>query len=160
MNLGRIGLISRMFPQARYVYIERDGVEVAYSYRENGLYPDLASGAHRWVQSRLTWHSFAKSVPASRRADVRYDELVKDHETVIGHLLSHFGIRPRPHPIDVSTALGDVATRAHHRQVASPTIARNPRDAARSRLTADERRELGAAFGSSLQDAGYEPLPQ
>jgi hypothetical protein len=158
MNLGRIGLISNMFPQARYLYIERDGVDVAFSCRENGFYPDLASGARRWVQSRLAWRDFAKQLPAARKAEVRYDEMVADHEAVIGRLLSHFGIKTRAHPIDVTKALGDVSTRAHHHRVKSATVARSTGEPVRSKLSAEEQQELDAVFGASLQDAGYEPV--
>jgi hypothetical protein len=158
MNLGRIGLISHMFPRARYVYIERDGVDVANSYRENGLYPDLASGARRWVQSRSAWGDIAKRLPAARTAEVRYDELIAGHEEVVGRLLSQFGIGARPSPIDVSNALGDVSTRAHHRRAKSAKVVRSTGDSPRSKLTSDERRELHAILGASLRNAGYEPV--
>jgi hypothetical protein len=158
MNLGRIGLISHMFPEARYIYIERDGVDVAYSYRENGLYPDLASGARRWVQSRSAWRDFAKRLPAGRKAEIRYHALVADHQAEVGRLLSHFGIARRAEPIDVSNALGDVSTRAHHQQVKSAPVARRVGKNPRSVLSAEERSELEAVFGTSLRDAGYEPV--
>lgn len=158
MNLSRIGLIEKTFPEARYLYIERDGVDVAISYRDSGLYPDLVSGARRWRQSRDTWFRFSASISESRKFQVRFEDLVSNHIAVSEAALNHFKIPLRQEKVDVSKALGDVFTRPHHTNVRNPDIGPRPVGAARQKLSQSEREQLRTTFGNALVDAGYESI--
>ena len=75
--------LSRLFPEARFVHVLRDGRDVALSYLESDFGPDTVEGA------ALRWrHWTGRGVAAGRRLgperyrEVRYEELVDEPERV------------------------------------------------------------------------------
>lgn len=156
MNLARIGLISRMFPQASYVYIERDPVEVAYSYRRSGLYPTLEQGALRWKRSREAWLRFRRGLQPSKYIEIRFEDLLESHVPTTEAVLNRFGIALRAQPIDVLRALGDVNARSHHAEVRGGGI--KIRRSVRAELSSGERLALRSILGEVMRTAGYEAI--
>jgi len=62
LNTMNLGLLKSLIPNAVYIYIERDGVDVCSSYIKSGIYSELTEAANRWVSSRKAWQSFKKSI--------------------------------------------------------------------------------------------------
>lgn len=153
-NLMRIGLVSKMFPNARYLYLLRDGVSVADSYRRAGLGVDLAAGAVRWQRSQIAWRKFSAKIPEECRRQLRFEDLLEAPRTSIEGALQQFGIPLLASPRDARGFLGDVPMRRHHQRAASDHV-----DAVSSSkrplLTNEERAQLDAIFGASLVAAGY-----
>lgn len=100
-NISRIGVIFRIFPEARFVHVLRDGRDVACSLRthprhavvDGRLAPldtrkPLAGCARRWRDdiecSRPFWRD-------PRFHTLRYEELVKDPEPVLRRLMAFLG---------------------------------------------------------------------
>ena len=156
MNLARIGLISRMFHGARYIYIERDPVEVAFSYRSAGLYETLEQGALRWKQSREAWLRFRRTIDVSRYMEVQFAELVSAIPETTYRALDRFGIARRAHPIDALKIMGDVNARSHHAGVREGAV--GVRGEVRALLTPSERAALRLILGDAVQKAGYEAV--
>ncbi len=50
-NTFSLDLILRVFPDARFVHMLRDGADVVQSFVEAGLQADLEAAAERWVES-------------------------------------------------------------------------------------------------------------
>lgn len=156
MNLARIGLISRVFPRGKYVYIERDPVEVAWSYRRAGLYDTLEQGALRWKRSREAWLRFRRNQSPCNCIEVRFADLLSAPQETSGAVLDGFCIPKRPRPLDILAALGDVNLRSHHAQVRHDVS--NARVSARAELTPGERDSLRAVLGDVVRKAGYETI--
>lgn len=157
LNLMGVGLVSKLFPKARYVYIERDGVDVAHSYRQAGIFPSLEDGAARWRDSRIAWRRFRGSVPSDRRMEIKFEELLCDHAGLVDEVLRKFGIPKRDTPLEVVGLMGDVTARDHHRDVRGEVRARSRGDL-REILQEPEKIRLRKAFGRSLIEAGYKAI--
>ena len=156
MNLARVGLVGRVFPNARYIYIERDPVDVAASYRAAGLCT-LGQAARRWKLSHEAWRRFRKTTDPARRVEVKFDELSSDPDAECDRILDAIGITSRPQPLNVSDLLGDVNMREHHRSVRAGQRQRE-RSHGRSQLTSAELSILRSVLGHAPERAGYDPV--
>jgi hypothetical protein len=100
-NIGRLAVIFRCFPAARFVHVLRDGRDVACSLRthprhrvvDGKLVPldtwkPIAGGARRWVRdieaSRKWWSD-------PRFHTVRYEDLVLNPRPVLERLMTFLG---------------------------------------------------------------------
>ena len=93
-NYYHVGLIHLLFPNARIIHCVRDPMDICWSmyrHRFNGgldyCYDQTALGRYycRYSQFMQHWHS----VLPNRIHDVRYEELVREPETVIRGLLEY-----------------------------------------------------------------------
>ncbi len=152
MNLHRI---APFFPDARYVYLLRDGVDVAKSYVDAGIYPDISSAAKRWRDSVRHWESFRVGIGSARYVEIRYEDLVKNPESEIRNVIFHLGLPVRDSVIDVSACLGDVDKLAHHENVARPPFSGSI-GKGRVRMTPNEARQVRPILNRFLKRYGYD----
>lgn len=157
LNTMRLGLIRKLIPNAVYVYIERDGVDVCHSYIKAGIYNNIASAAHRWKNSRIAWQTFKKSIPLSSYVEIRYESMVENHEQSTKYILDFLNIPASKDKINVVSTLGDVTMRAHHRNATTP-VNMNSIGKGRASISMHERSILQSIIGDELEIAGYEPL--
>lgn len=157
MNLARIGLIGRMFPNAHFVYLERNAVDVAVSYRKSGLQPDVVATVQRWVSGRIAWKRFSRYLDKTRRFEISYADLVANSEQTTNDLLSAIGIPLRNRRLDVASLLGDVTSREHHKRVLQPVGEISRHDPVAD-LSLQERREIKRLLGRVALEPGYQDL--
>ncbi|MEM1385835.1 MAG: sulfotransferase [Pseudomonadota bacterium] len=151
--------ISRTFEDARFVYIYRDGLDVASSYRRAGLYPDLASAAARWVRANRQCHHFGERAPARMRS-LRYEDMVSAPEEHLPPLFDWLSLEYSPDVLErVPAGLGDVDQLAHH---AATKDAISPRSIGRWRqdLGPQDLAGLPDAFWTQMQRLGYPGTPE
>lgn len=118
LNTLNLGTIGKAFPNAKFIYLERDPVDVVQSYLDSGIYEKASEAALRWKTSLNAWSRFKKSKASSDVIEVRYEELVTSPDEIleaIGHQLS-IPERGQSQAFE-SSALGDVGLRAHHANV-------------------------------------------
>ncbi len=116
---SRVGFFSRIFPEARFVHVVRDGRAVANSwlqmpwwdgYRgpENWLWGSLAEPYHReWIESKYSYPRLAAigwkvlmdgferaalELPPQRYLEVRYEDFLADPRTTTETILSFLGL--------------------------------------------------------------------
>lgn len=157
LNTLRLGLVNRILPKARYIYIERDGVDVAASYLKAGIYKNIVDGAIRWKLSKRAWRSFKKGLNNKCFYEVRYEELVSKPDAVIDELLRSFAIEKQEIHVDMTQLFGDVGTRAHHDNVLNTTH-RDSIGKGRAEIASSDRLLLRAAINDELLDSGYEAI--
>jgi hypothetical protein len=82
-NTLRLEWIHRLFPNAKYINLIRDGRDVASSYLKSGLIDNLEQIAWRWNTATIKAETFAKSKKSkSSFLNVHYEDLVtKPEET-------------------------------------------------------------------------------
>jgi len=156
LHLRRLG---RMFPEARFVHLVRDGRDVAASYRS------VAWGPSGIDDAALLWR---RRVSAGRRAgprlgpgryrEVRYEDLVAEPERVVRELCAFLDLTWDDRVLSYHERAGEViaATRfpaAHGRLAQPPTP--GLRDWRRE-LSAAEVARFEAIAGRELEAAGYE----
>jgi protein-tyrosine sulfotransferase len=157
VNTLDLGLIKKLFPEAVYIYLERDGVDVSHSYIKTKTYDKIEDAALRWKDSRIAWNKFKHMIPEKHYIEIKYENLVKNHEDVIEMIFKKFDIPTKKHISDMTSSLGDVSMRAHHKNVNNaPNVSSIGKG--RRFINNTERQALKDIIGKELADAGYTKL--
>jgi hypothetical protein len=97
-NADCIGLIHSVFPNARFIYMERDPIDTCLScYFEHfvaamSFSTDLSDLAHYYRAHRKLIQHWQSVLPPDRMLVVRYEDLVQDQETWTRKMLDFLGL--------------------------------------------------------------------
>ncbi len=81
---GSMRLIQRVLPEARFVYLIRDGRDVALSIKDLWFGPNSIEDAAEWWRFRVrSARSQAEKLPRSHYMEVRYENLVSEPVSVL-----------------------------------------------------------------------------
>lgn len=83
--------IPEVWPGAKFIHIVRDPRDVARSVMQMGWVGTLWHGAAFWSDAIRKWDQLASVVPAERRFEVRYEDLVADPEQVLTETCEFLG---------------------------------------------------------------------
>ena len=83
--------LEELWPGARYVYLLRDGRDVARSNIGMGWEGNVWYAAGRWRHAVEMWRAMCERLPAERRHEVRYEDLITDPERVLGGICAFLG---------------------------------------------------------------------
>jgi hypothetical protein len=72
--------LLRIWPDARFIHIVRDGRDVGRSRVELGWAGNMYTGVQSWIDAERLWEQVQGVVPASRRVELKYENLVMDAE--------------------------------------------------------------------------------
>ncbi|MCG8453862.1 MAG: sulfotransferase [Spirochaetales bacterium] len=124
LNAFAIFRLATLFPQAQFIHMIRNPVDVTSSYLDAKLYSNLESATNRWLMAVSHIRRFQKKFPDSIY-EVFYEELVtKPHECV--EKISNFlGLEYCATMLksDESLSMGDVKKHDHHSSVMKPITA-------------------------------------
>lgn len=154
LNTLHLGLIKTLIPNAVYIYIERDGIDVCCSYVKAGIYTNIADAAHRWVNSRKAWNSFKNSIHQNSYIEIKYESMVDEHEKIIRNILDTFNIPSNRKISNVSEQMGDVSMLLHHANVCKRPN-KNSIGKGRSSISDHDRAILQSIIGEELENASY-----
>lgn len=157
LNTLNLGLISRLLPEAKFIYIERDGADVVHSYVKAGIYRDYHSAAHRWLKSKRAWGFFRKSLKNSSFIEVSYEVLVSNPDDVIDDIITQFGMPRREIKLELSDLLGDVKMHKHHNSVSKNT-SRSSIGKGRASLSTNDKKTIARILNKELVLSGYNEL--
>lgn len=86
-----LDFLARLYPDASYVHILRDGRDVALSLRRiDGAFPSLAAAAEQWAASVAAVRSHAENLP--RFVELRYEDLLADSLGALAPLWRWLGL--------------------------------------------------------------------
>jgi Sulfotransferase family len=88
--------LPRIWPDARFIHLLRDGRDVARSIIEMGCAGNTWTAIDRWVQVEETWETFKQSLGPDRAFDVRYEDLVQRPEETLTEICRFVGIEYHP----------------------------------------------------------------
>ena len=154
-NNRRLELIDRMFPDARYVHLIRDGRAVANSMVREPWWPDmqvwwLGKRVREWDQGHpvvlaaLYWQHTLEEIRrhaerfSERYIEVRYEELAADTPRVMAGIARFSGL----------------GTDAAHTKMLPATLP-NMNHKWRTKLTPEQQAAMLAAVGPALARLGY-----
>jgi hypothetical protein len=161
MYMRHLQLLERLFPDAVYVHLIRDGRDAALSFLEmpegtftrTWAHPDSPGGfACQWRTEVVAARALGGRVGPARYREVRYEDLVAEPDRVV-HSICDFAQLPfEPAMLEYAGSV-DVAGMPHHQGLLAPPTAG----------LRDWRREMGdadaAAFdavaGDLLAELGY-----
>ncbi|WP_244888926.1 sulfotransferase family protein [Jannaschia rubra] len=118
-NAFHLPAIGQTFPRAQYLWLIRDGRDVARSYAKAGLLRDFAAGAQRWITNNQACEAFGRWTPNLR--PLRYEALVQDPEREMAGVFDWAGLEFDPAMLEAPVGpMGDVEREAHHANVTAP----------------------------------------
>lgn len=161
----RIRLLARIFPEARFIHVIRDGRDVALAFSDVRFGPhSIGETAIYWKRRVRRGRRSGQVLGPQRYREVRYEALVADAEKVLVELCTFVELAFHPamlryfeHPEQSVEATGDPG--AHQRLLLPPTPGlRNWAD----EMSATDLRVFEVVAGPVLDELGYGralPLP-
>jgi Sulfotransferase family len=157
-----LSLLERLFPDALYVHLIRDGRDAALSFlsvpagivTEGWGHPTDARGfACQWATEVRAARRLGARVGTARYAEVRYEELVADAADALRRVCAFAGLDYGDEMLDY-VGRTDSARKAHQQRLNEP-----PRSGMRdwrTEMDEDDRRRFEAVAGRLLSELGYE----
>lgn len=146
---GHYEQLLRLWPDARFIYLVRDGRDVARSHVEMGWAGNVWAAAKVWRDAEHAWRSLATRIPEERRIELRYEALVREPERELTRLCAFLGVDYAPelleYPLRSTVAAPDARLAERWREQLSARdlslLAREigPELAARGYAASDER---------------------
>lgn len=157
-HVRHVGLLSRLFPEARFVHLIRDGRDVALSLGELGWEPrGLEAAAALWLRMVRAGRRAGRALGPSRYREVRYEELVADPRgelrSLCGFLDLDFDERMLDYPARAAEVLAPLRSPEAHRSLFLPPT-RGLRDWRRE-MTPGNLARFESVAGPLLEELGY-----
>jgi hypothetical protein len=163
LYMQQLPLLERLFPDALWVHLVRDGRDAALSFLE---LPEGFSGtswaqprtaaqfAARWRTEILGARKLGRRV-GERYLELRYEDLVTEPERELRRVCRHTSLAWEPEMLD-HTGVSEVARMPEHRNIAKPPTA-GLRDW-RTEMSREDALAFEGVAGDVLLGAGYELL--
>jgi Sulfotransferase family len=163
LYMQQLPLLERLFPEAIWIHLVRDGRDAALSFLE---LPEGFSGK-TWAQPRTVAQFAARwrtEIKAARRLgrqaggrylELRYEDLVAEPERELRGVCQHASVPWEADMLD-HTRVSDTANMPEHRNLAQPPTP-GLRDW-RSQMSREEALAFEQVAGDVLQGSGYELL--
>jgi hypothetical protein len=162
LYMQHLPVLERLFPDARYVHLIRDGRDAALSFlsvpaglmTEGWGHPRDAQGfACQWATEVAAARALGARVGSERYLELRYEALVADPETALCEVCAFAGLTYDPGMLDY---VGQTASarKAHQQRLNEPPRA-GVRDW-RSEMSEDDLRGFEQVAGALLGELGYE----
>lgn len=153
-----IELLHRLFPEARFIHLIRDGRNVALSYANVPFGPKtVARAASLWAKRVCAGYTFGRALGGDHYLEVLYEDLVEDTEGVTRDICRFVDLAYDPGMLDyVERAKGSVLPRA---SMYNPHVTEKPRAGVRSWQDSMPPRDVEvfeSVAGDVLSLLGYE----
>ena len=163
MYMQHLPLLKRLWPDARFVHLVRDGRDAARSFlgmpagivTRTWAHPrDVADFACQWATEVRAARTLGRRV-GGRYRELRYEDLVRDPEAALRQVCEHADLRYEPALLDYAADV-DVSAKPHQqrlRQPPTPGVRNWRRELPRADALAFEE-----VAGDVLAELGYELL--
>jgi hypothetical protein len=163
LYMQQLPLLERVFPDAVWVHLVRDGRDAALSFLElpegfagkTWAQPrTVAQFAARWRMEILAARRLGRHA-GSRYLELRYEDLVTEPDRELRRVCEHGSLTWEPGMLD-HTRVSDAANMPEHRNLAQPPTP-GLRDW-RNQMKREDALEFEQVAGDVLRSAGYELL--
>jgi hypothetical protein len=151
--------ILSVFPDAQFVHVLRDGVDVVHSMVEVGLAPTLRHAALRWRKAVRVIRAFVRANPASC-VEIRYEYLVSDPHSIVARVCAFLDVDFSESMLDSTehaATMSDLAKYRHYSTVLTPISTARIGNGRRA-FSVAEKLQLQELIGADLVQLGYDPL--
>ncbi|MCU5783493.1 sulfotransferase [Alcanivorax balearicus MACL04] len=152
-NAFHVGRIDRMFPNAKYIHLIRDGRASALSYRESLNY-NYQDAVDRWIDANKKIENF-KAKRQDRFITIKYENLVSETDACLSVMVEFLELEETVPENRVNMNYGDMGAK-HHRNAESGKIMEGRKDAWRKRITKEEMLYSEKRMGRLLKSYGYD----
>lgn len=94
--------LPRIWPDARFIHLLRDGRDVARSIIGMGWASNMYTAARWWRDAEETWSALDRQIPAERKLTVRYEDLVTRTQEELERVCEFIGVPYDPAMLDYS----------------------------------------------------------
>lgn len=158
LNTLNLGLLNKAFPNAKFIFLERDPVDVIQSYLASGIYDDAIDASLRWRNSLKAWLFFTKIKNKNDFIELQYERLVTDYDVVLEEIKKQFLLPERKNKKGFElSSLGDVLSRSHHSNVKN-TPSNFSIGKGRVNIKESDLKSARKVLGKLPQKRGYSPL--
>lgn len=98
--------LLRVWPNARFIYLLRDGRDVARSCIRMGWVGNAFMGADTWTEAVDLWETLKPQIPGERRIEMRYEDLVQRPREELERLCRWIGVPFREELFDYTKTTG------------------------------------------------------
>lgn len=160
--MRHLELIDRLFGDAQYVHLIRDGRDAALAFLDmpegvvtrTWAHPDTAAAfACEWRTEVRRARALGARVGPARYREVRYEDLVADTDGVIRAVCEFAGLPFEPAMLEYAGAV-DVSQKPHHQRLLQPPT-QGVRDW-RTQMDPEDVAAFGQVAGDLLAELGYE----
>jgi len=162
MYMQRLGLLERLFPDALYVHLVRDGRDAAISFlampagivTETWAHPRDATGfACQWRAEVTAARKLGARAGPGRYLELRYEELVAEPERELRRICDFAALAFEPEMLGYAGEV-DVSSKPHQQSLKRPPTA-GLRDW-RTQMAPADVAAFEEVAGDVLRDLGYE----
>ena len=162
MYMRHLSLIDRLFPDAQYVHLIRDGRDAALAFLDmpegvvtrTWAHPRSPAGfACEWRTEVRRARELGARVGASRYHEVRYEDLVAHTEAVMRSICAYADLPFEPAMLEFAGNV-DVSAKPHHQRLLQPPT-RGVREW-REQMSEPDVEAFEAVAGDLLSELGYE----
>ena len=162
LYMQHLDLLERLFPDARFVHLIRDGRDAALSFlsvpaglmTEGWGHPrDAAGFACQWATEVASARELGARVGGQRYRELRYEALVADPEGELRTVCAFAGLEFDPAMLDY-VGQTDSARKAHQQRLNEPPR-QNVREW-RTEMSETDRHAFEEVAGALLAELGYE----
>jgi hypothetical protein len=162
MYMRHLSLLERLFPEAQYVHLVRDGRDAALSFVEMPEGTFTRTWAHPttpaqfaclWRKEVFAARALGSRVGDARYHEMRYEDLVGDPDRTVAAICGFAGIPFEPEMLAYAGAV-DVSDKPHQLRLRRP-----PTPGVRSwreEMSASDVAAFEAVAGDLLEELGYE----
>lgn len=151
--------VHSIFPQARFIHLLRDGVDVVASRLSAGFSDDLVTSGHWWIRNVEACRAFELTHPDLCRL-VRYEDLVTNPEAATREIADFISIRYCDEMITSlkpAQSMKDLTVDSHKAKVFEP-VSRKSIGKGRAELSTDDLKLLAPVLNDELNRWGYESI--
>ncbi|MHC4995638.1 MAG: sulfotransferase family protein [Planctomycetota bacterium] len=94
--------VQRIWPDARFIHIVRDGRDVSLSVYRKGWVGNYYTATDRWIEAETTWERFAPTLKPDQHISVYYEQLVRDTEETLSRICRFVGLEFHPDMLEYS----------------------------------------------------------
>lgn len=140
----RFDLLLKIWPDARFLYILRDGRDVARSVIHMGWTGNVYYGCERWIEADERWCELAPTLSEDRKLEVRYEDLILKPERELMRICSFYGV-------EYDDAIFDYTKKSQYEMPDAGLVHQWKHN-----LSTYELQQLDARIGARLAARGYE----
>lgn len=85
------GLLN-IWPDARFIYLLRDGRDVARSCIQMGWAGNMWTGCREWMEIENLFQQLKRSLPPNRYIEVKFEDLIRSPEATLRHVCQFMGV--------------------------------------------------------------------
>ncbi len=151
--------LAEVFPDAQFLHIYRDPVDVIYSHIAGGFMRSAREASDRWRTTMRNVRGFMAAHPGMSH-EVRYEDLVAQPETTLRGVCEFLEIDFEPGMVSSernAEKLGDVPAWFWHENVTKPISQKNV-GKGRSFFSNEDRAVIRSVVGADMNRLDYPPL--